>query len=40
MRQWRAFAELRVTLTAETAAELVFGPRASAVLDSLNVAKI
>lgn len=40
MRQWRAFAELRVTLTAETAAHLVFGPRASAVLDSLNVAKI
>lgn len=38
MRQWRAFAELRLTLTAATAAELVFGPRAEAVLDSLAVA--
>jgi len=40
MRQWRAFAELRVTLSTETAAELVFGPRSSAVLDSLAVASI
>lgn len=38
MRQWRAFAELRITLSRETAAELVFGARASAVLDSLAVA--
>lgn len=38
MRQWRAFAELRLTLTSETAAALVFGNRADAVLDSLNVA--
>lgn len=38
MRQWRAFAELRLTMTRETAAELVFGPRATAVLDSLAVA--
>lgn len=38
MRQWRAFAELRLTMSRETAAELVFGPRASAVLDSLAIA--
>lgn len=38
MRQWRAFAELRAVMTTETAAELVFGDRASAVLDSLIVA--
>lgn len=38
MRQWRAFAELRAVMTTDTAAELVFGDRASAVLDSLIVA--
>jgi MoxR-like ATPase len=38
MRQWRAFAELRGCMSSDTAAELVFGARASAVLDSLVVA--